>query len=133
MATKEETTAASTGDWWDATDTGEWDEVVADSGEPIVLDGSPDKPFVFVGKVIAIGEQTVMNKDTGEIRPVPQIVFEDQRGDRRNLFANYAINEALSKGVKIGSVVRITHFGLRKLTGEKSGRTVNRMSVEVKK
>ena len=115
-------------DWWDESD--EWSEVISDNGYAIELKGSDEKPDVFIGKFLSSAERDFTDEDTGETRKIIQMIFEDRIGKRCNTFANYALTEAIAKGLKPGDVVRISHFGKRDIGG---GRTVNRVSVDVKK
>ena len=99
--------------------------VVFDPGYIIKLNGDEKKPDVFVGKYL--GTRTI----TIEGRSTKQLLFEDNSGARCNMFANYALEQALESDEMVpGVLVRIKHFGKVNLP---NGRSFNRLTVQFKK
>lgn len=58
------------------------------------------------------------------------LTFTDEKGERCNMPANYRLDEALKLGLEPGQQVMIRHHGMRDIG---NGRTLNRLSVYVKK
>lgn len=117
-------------DWWDETDNGSWNTVVQDAGERIKWIGTRERPDVFVGKLTAIDQINMDDQRTGLNKTVPQFIFEMKTGKRANTLGNYQLTKLLKDGkLKVGQVVKITHYGLMDIG---NGQTMNTYDVQVR-
>jgi hypothetical protein len=109
------------------TTTSEWDEiawtpVVQDDGEKLTL--RPGTPFR--GTLVGMKSIDRANPETGEVEQATLCIFDSADGGRYNMWANYALRQALDKGLSIGDRVMIVYDGKSDIG---RGRTMNRMSV----
>jgi hypothetical protein len=108
----------------DAWEAKSWTPVIEDEGERLVLvEGRP-----FYGTFMGTKVITQPNPETGKMEEVTLCMFESNNGKRYNMWANYRLNEALTKGMVPGSAVKLVSEGKSDIG---NGRTMNRLSVYV--
>lgn len=83
-----------------------------DSGYKIELKGTPTNPDSFEGIYQGTKAFQVVNKFTDKEEEVIMLCFKDLKGAACNIWANYALTEALKSGqLTSGKQVKLVHHG----------------------
>lgn len=102
---------------------GEWTAISEDEGSLIDFEAEG----TFVGKYRGVKIVDI------EGEPTTLLLFTDKNGENRSAWSNYRLDESFGPDgskIPVGSLVKIVHHGKAELDG---GRTLNRMSVYVKR
>ncbi|MGH7239174.1 MAG: hypothetical protein ACREHG_03800 [Candidatus Saccharimonadales bacterium] len=98
--------------------------------EPLYMDGGIkidwSRTPVFIGYYLGSEPKETVDAQTGERGIATLMMFRDRDSVQYCSFANYALQQALDKGLTEGAKIKIVNHGKEDIGG---GQTLNRMSV----